>query len=1260
MAEISKIKLPSGNTYDLKDSVARSTTEALNTAIAGKQDTIDSQHKLDYSLIANTPTIPPADYVAMIDITSSVDGSGNVNMSATIVSGTFAEIDAALLAQKTVLVIGRYPRNPVSYQYFRCGEHRPAAEIVFTSTGGGEWFRGMVTAATWYPAANGEPERVLVDDASGILSLSPMGDGNAVTSIEKNTLFPIAVVKKDKTFVDTAEQSLTEEQKAQARTNIGATAPEDIRQFKVLNLGDFSPSGTGEQTLGTKSEAAAALNITEAQVDSLLNGEYDYIEFGAAFYRFGGYKISLASPYESVYMCLGIGSHFVTMPYLLEFWNKNNAGVYSYNYAPIGIKDVTVGGESVINSGGVAVIPAIPDVSQFITNSVNDLANYYLKSETYTKDEVASLIGAIQQFHYEIAASTSAVTDPSNSVLYLIGPTGSGADKYEEYVYDTTKPVAERWIKIGDTSIDLSGYVTTQALNTALAAYTTTNDLATLLSGKQDTIDAQHKLDYSLIANTPTIPTVPTDMVKYTAQTLTDAQKAQARTNIGAGTYSKPSSGIPAADLASGVIPDVSQFITKSVDNLDNYYKKTETYNKTEVDTGLSGKQPTIDASHKLDYSLLENTPTIPAAPVNADWNATEGLAKILNKPTIPAAQVPADWNATEGVSRILNKPTVPTQYAGSPTAGGFANKAVAIPFGSVDSTSTATEITATVDNFPETLTDGVCAFIRNNAVASASGFTLNINGTGAKPVYQTLADASRVTTVFNANSTYLFVYNSTRVEGGCWDLYYGYNTNDNTIGYNLRTNGASAPPAAQKYYRYRLLFTAANNQSLVPANTSSSTNATAAKTVNQTKIDPFGVIFYYSYTSAVNAAASPNASYLWMQYNGIALGYSFNRTGKALEMTARDPVYLKCAPQSDGSAIIDANNPIVQALPTTADGKIYIFLGFAESATALTLYYWHPVYYHDGTKICIWTGVTTNSGSTETDEYLSKNLTFAVLSPGTIEWRTAAFTPSSAKKINYRINNGAWVESVTPSSLSSVTNTDAIIFVSQGDIVEISGVGTNPTGGAFPSFFVGTARFKAYGNIMSLIGGDDFVGLKTITVFRAFANLFTNCVGLVDASNLRLPATTLSSNCYEQMFAGCTSLTMPPMMLPATTLNISCYSSMFKNCTALTNVPVILATTLGVRCCDSMFYSCTSITASPSLRVISLANYCFENMFYGCTSLNYVIALFTDTPGSNYTNNWLNGVSATGTFVKNSSATWDVSGSSGIPSGWTVETTSR
>lgn len=41
---------------------------------------------------------------------------------------------------------------------------------------------------------------------------------------------------------------------------------------------------------------------------------------------------------------------------------------------------------------------------------------------------------------------------------------------------------------------------------------------------------------------------------------------------------------------------------------------------------------------------------------------ATSGSYNDLsNKPTIPAAQVNSDWNATSGVARILNKPTIPT-----------------------------------------------------------------------------------------------------------------------------------------------------------------------------------------------------------------------------------------------------------------------------------------------------------------------------------------------------------------------------------------------------------------------------------------------------------------------------------------------------------------------------------------------------------------------------------------------------------------------
>lgn len=326
------------------------------------------------------------------------------------------------------------------------------------------------------------------------------------------------------------------------------------------------------------------------------------------------------------------------------------------------------------------------------------------------------------------------------------------------------------------------------------------------------------------------------------------------------------------------------------------------------------------------------------------------------------------DTVPTSGSGNVITSGGIyAANYAGSDSNGGPALKTYGIPYGAVDSNSTSTVMTATVDNFPTELTDGVCAYIRNDIIASADGWTLNVNGTGAKPVYASNADASRTTTIFSAASTYLFVYNSTRVSGGCWDIYYGYNSNDNTIGYNLRTNAATAPTKS-KFYRYRLLFTSPDGQYLIPANTSTSTNATSARTTTQEKIDPFGPIWYYSTTTAVEANASVGASYLWTQYSGISLGYSFNRTGAALTLTAKRPVYIKCAPQADGSAIIDANTPFVQALPSTEDGKIYIFLGYADSATAITLYHWHPVYYYKDNAIRLWTNAADNSVTVDTE----------------------------------------------------------------------------------------------------------------------------------------------------------------------------------------------------------------------------------------------------------------------------------------------------
>ena len=287
----------------------------------------------------------------------------------------------------------------------------------------------------------------------------------------------------------------------------------------------------------------------------------------------------------------------------------------------------------------------------------------------------------------------------------------------------------------------------------------------------------------------------------------------------------------------------------------------------------------------------------------------------------------------------------------------GTAYKTTSIPYGTCDSTSTSTVFTATVPGITE-LRDGVCMWLKNGVVTSASGFTININDLGAKPVYTNLQEATRDTTIWNKIYTMLFVYDSTRVSGGCWIMYRGYNSENVT---QLRT-GSQSLPMSSVVYRYRILFTSADGTHYVPANNSTSTNTTASRAVCQEKINPFGRILYYSATASVAANARPAAGNLWEQYS-ITLGYSFNRTGAALTLTPWKPVYVKAAPQSDGSAIIDATTPYVQDLPTTEDGKIYIFLGVAYSATNIELQVDHPVYYYKDGAIRPWINQVSSGG---------------------------------------------------------------------------------------------------------------------------------------------------------------------------------------------------------------------------------------------------------------------------------------------------------
>ena len=167
---------------------------------------------------------------------------------------------------------------------------------------------------------------------------------------------------------------------------------------------------------------------------------------------------------------------------------------------------------------------------------------------------------------------------------------------------------------------------------------------------------------------------------------------------------------------------------------------------------------------------------------------------------------------------------------------------------------------------------------------------------------------------------------------------------------------------------------------------------------------------------------------------------------------------------------------------------------------------------------------------------------------------------------------------------------------------------------------------------------------------------MFQNCYKLTEAPNL--PATTLSDYCYRGMFNSCTSLTITHA-LPATTLANYCYYGMFYMCTSLTEAPEVRGTTLATYCYAYMFYGCNKLTKAPELPATTLKSNCYSYMFQNCSKLNYIKMLATTTPSSTYTNNWVSGVASTGTFVKNPSATWNVVGVHGIPTGWTTQMSS-
>ena len=194
----------------------------------------------------------------------------------------------------------------------------------------------------------------------------------------------------------------------------------------------------------------------------------------------------------------------------------------------------TADSDNPVKSGGIFVVladkadkSAIPDVSEFITKTVDDLVNYYGKAEIDGK--VANLnaaISAIPKFAIKVVNSLPSDEISATTVYLLKTSTTESGNLYTEYIY-----VDGAWEALGTQTLDLTAYATKEYVDTAIANLLTSEQITAIIN---DALASYVKLaDLAAYARNDELSAIAksgnlSDAVQdETHRTVTDADKAK-------------------------------------------------------------------------------------------------------------------------------------------------------------------------------------------------------------------------------------------------------------------------------------------------------------------------------------------------------------------------------------------------------------------------------------------------------------------------------------------------------------------------------------------------------------------------------------------------------------------------------------------------------------------------------------------------------------------------------------------------------------
>ena len=371
------------------------------------------------------------------------------------------------------------------------------------------------------------------------------------------------------------------------------------------------------------------------------------------------------------------------------------------------------------------VIPTVPTNVSAFTNDAGYLTEHQSLADYYNKTQTDNLLAGKQ---HTLTAGAN-ITIENN----VISATGSG------------EPA------------DLTNYYTKTETNTLLNAKADSNSLATVATSG----------NYNDLTNKPTIPTVPTNVSAFVNdagyltqhQSLADVfgkvdyDSSTKRINFYGKDDTSMTTVLGYVDASSfvvdGMVEDVriengnlvidfntDSGITDITIPLTDIFDPSNYYTKSEVDTALATKANSSSLSTVAttgSYNDLTNKPTIPAAQVNSDWNASSGVAQILNKPTLATVATSGSYND------LTDKPVIPSgvtvdQTLDTSSTNAIANSAVATALNSkADSSALSDYATTSAMNTAlagkqDTLTAGTGITITNNVISATGGGSITVD----------------------------------------------------------------------------------------------------------------------------------------------------------------------------------------------------------------------------------------------------------------------------------------------------------------------------------------------------------------------------------------------------------------------------------------------------------------------------------------------------------------------------------------------------